>query len=234
MPSHCALEWGMKVKVPKPSSPDPRVREIQQWIGTFGSSVANAYVVNAETLRELGAERGVVEKILWRVTREKTDLPLTGETMMEILAPKKLMREVRKQLKLDDKAQTVHSKAFEQARLQLIASKVPKKTAQRDRVVGEIEGWFKTVLPEMRDSKAILRATELRLEAGVDIHPVMPPLQATTQQIEQLNKRDPGRVYIDKDGKELLLLKPKEQAMVDEKGLRIENGAVAMPGPGMS
>jgi hypothetical protein len=32
----------------------------------------------------------------------------------------------------------------------------------------------------------------------------------------------------------LLLLKPKEQAVLDEKGLRIENGAVAMPGPGMS
>ena len=234
MHSRPALQWGMKVKVPKPSSPDPRVSEIQQWTKSFGSSVANAYVVNADALRELGAERGVIEKILWRVAREDAALPLTSETMMEILAPKKLMREVRKQLKLDDKTQKVHAEAFERSRLQLIASKVPKKNPERDRVVREVEGWFKAVLPEMRDTKAILRATELRLEAGNDIHPVLPPLQATTQQVEQLNKREPGRVYIDKDGKELLLLKPKEQAVLDEKGLRIENGAVAMPGPGMS
>lgn len=234
MHSRSALQWGMKVKVPKPSSPDPRVSEIQQWTKSFGSSVANAYVVNADALRELGAERGVIEKILWRVAREDAALPLTSETMMEILAPKKLMREVRKQLKLDDKTQKVHAEAFERSRLQLIASKVPKKNPERDRVVREIEGWFKAVLPEMRDTKAILRATELRLEAANDIHPVLPPLQATTQQVEQLNKREPGRVYIDKDGKELLLLKPKEQAVLDEKGLRIENGAVAMPGPGMS
>lgn len=224
----------MKVKVPKPSSPVPRVREIQQWIGTFGSSVANAYVVNAGALRELSAERGVIEKILWRVTRESADLPLTGETMMEILTPKKLMREVRKQLKLDSQEHKTHSKAFEQARLQLISSKVSKKTPDRDQVVREVEGWFKTVLPEMRDTKAILRATELRLEAGRDIHPILPPLQATTEQVEQLNKREPGRVYIDKDGKELLLLKPKEEAVLDGKGLRIESAAVAMPGPGMS
>jgi hypothetical protein len=162
----------MKVKVPKPSSPDPRVRENQQWTKTFGSSIANAYVVNADALRELSAERGVIEKILWRVTRENTDLPLTGETMMEILAPKKLMREVRKQLKLDDKTQKVHAEAFERSRLQLIVSKVPKKNPERDRVVREVEGWFKAVLPEMRDTKAIIRATELRLEAGNDIHPV--------------------------------------------------------------
>lgn len=224
----------MKVKVPKQSAPDPRVREIQQWMGGFGSNVANAYVVNAEALRELGAERGIIEKILWRVAREDASLPLTGESMMDILSSKKLMREVRKQLKLDDKTQEVHSKAFAQSRLQLIASKVPKKTADRDRVIGEVESWFKSVLPEMRDTKAILRATELRLDAGKDIHPVLPPLQTTTEQIEQLNKREPGRVYIDKDGKELLLLKPKEEAVLDEKGLRIESAAMAVPAPGLS
>lgn len=222
----------MKVKMPKQS--DPRVREIQQWMGGFGSNIANAYVVNADALREVGAERGIIEKILWRVAREDTALPLTSESMMEILATKKLMREVRKQLKLDDKTQKVQSKAFEQSRLQLIASKVPKKTPDRDRVVGEVENWFKSVLPEMRDTKAILRATELRLEAGKDIHPVLPPLQTTTEQIEQLNKREPGRVYIDKDGKELLLLKPKEEAVLDEKGLRIESAAMAVPAPGLS
>jgi hypothetical protein len=224
----------MKVKVPKPSAPDPRVREIQQWMGSFGSSVANAYVVNADALRELGVERGVIEKVLWRVAREDADLPLTGEAMMEILAPKKLMREVRKQLKLDDKSQKVHSKAFEQSRLQLIASKIPKKAPDRDRLIREVEEWFKAVLPEMRDTRAILRAADLRLDAGRDIHPVLPPLQATTQQIEQLNKREPGRVYIDKDGKELLLLKPKEEAVLDEKGLRIESAPVAIPVPGMA
>ena len=224
----------MKVKVPKQSGPDPRVREIQQWMGSFGSNVANAYVVNAEALRELGAERGIIEKILWRVAREDTALPLTGETMMETLASKKLMREVRKQLKLDDKTQQVHSKAFEQSRLQLIASKVSKKTPERERVIREVESWFKASLPEMRDTKAILRATELRLEAGKDIHPVLPPLQTTTEQIEQLNKREPGRVYIDRDGKELLLLKPKEEAVLDEKGLRIGSAAMAVPAPGLS
>ncbi len=222
------------MKVKRPSSPEPRVREIQQWMGTFGSSVANAYVVNAEALRELGAQRGVIEKVLWRVAREDADLPLTGETMMEILATKKLMREVRKQLKLDDKTQKVRSDAFEQSRQQLIASKVSKKTPERDRVIREVESWFKSVLPEMRDTKAILRATELRLDAGKDIHPVLPPLQATTEQVEQLNKRDPGRVYIDKDGKELLLLKPKEEAVLDEKGLRIESAAMAIPSPSLS
>src|SRR5207249_1392439 len=66
MRSRSALQWGMKVKVPKPSSPDPRVREIQQWTKTFGSGIANAYVVNTDALRELSAERGVIEKILWR------------------------------------------------------------------------------------------------------------------------------------------------------------------------
>ncbi len=222
----------MKVKMPKQS--DPRVREIQQWMGGFGSNIANAYVVNADALREVGAERGIIEKILWRVAREDTALPLTSESMMEILATKKLMREVRKQLKLDDKTQKVQSKAFEQSRLQLIASKVPKKTADRDRVVREVESWFKSVLPEVRDTKAILRATELRLDAGKDIHPVLPPLQTTTEQIEQLNKREPGRVYVDKDGKELLLLKPKEEAVLDEKGLRIESAAMAVPAPGLS
>ncbi len=234
MTSSRALQWGMKVKMPKQSGPDPRVREIQQWMGSFGSSVANGYVVNAEALRELGAGRGIIEKILWRVAREDTALPLTSETMMEILGTKKLMREVRKQLKLDDKTQKVHSKAFEQSRLQLIASKVSKKTPERDGVIRAVESWFKSVLPEMRDSKAILRATELRLDAGKDIHPVLPPLQTTTEQIEQLNKREPGRVYIDKDGKELLLLKPKEEAVLDDKGLRIENGAMAVPAPSLS
>jgi len=60
------------------------------------------------------------------------------------------------------------------------------------------------------------------------------PAGFTTELVEQLNKREPGRVYIDKDGGELLLLKPGEQAVLDEKGLRIENGAPAMPAPGMN
>jgi hypothetical protein len=182
----------------------------------------------------LGAERGVIEKILWRVPREKPDMQLTAEAMMEMLTPKRLMREVRKQLKIDGKEGLAHTKAFEQSRRQLIASKVSAKTQNREAVIQEVESWFKSVLPEMRDTKAILRATELRLEAGRDIHPVSPPLNTTTEQIEQLNKREPGRVYIDKDGGELLLLKPGEQAMLDEKGLRLQNEAPAMPAPAMS
>ena len=224
----------MKVKLPKPAPDNQRVREIQQWLGAHGGSVANAYVVNAAPLRELGAERGVIEKILWRVPREKPELPLTAEAMMEILAPKRLMREVRKQLKLDSQEHQTHAKAFEQSRRQLIGSKISADTQNRETVVREVESWFKLVLPEMRDTKAILRATELRLEAGRDIHPVLPPLHATTEQVEQLNKREPGRVYIDKDGGELLLLKPGEQAALDEKGLRIENSAPALPAPAMS
>ncbi len=117
---------------------------------------------------------------------------------------------------------------------ELIASKVSAGTQNREAVIREVESWFKLALPEMRDTKAILRATELRLEAACDIHPVTPPLQATTEQVEQLNKREPGRVYIDKDGGELLLLKPGEQALLDEKGLRIENRAPAIPAPAMS
>lgn len=224
----------MKVKLPKPAPDNQRVREIQQWLSAHGGSVANAYVVNAAALSELGAERGVIEKILWRVPREKPDMQLTAEAMMEMLTPKRLMREVRKQLKIDGKEGLAHTKAFEQSRRQLIASKVSAKTQNREAVIQEVESWFKSVLPEMRDTKAILRATELRLEAGRDIHPVSPPLNTTTEQIEQLNKREPGRVYIDKDGGELLLLKPGEQAMLDEKGLRLQNEAPAMPAPAMS
>ena len=114
----------MKVKLPKPAPDNQRVREIQQWLGAHGGSVANAYVVNAAPLRELGAERGVIEKILWRVPREKPELPLTAEAMMEILAPKRLMREVRKQLKLDSQEHQTHAKAFEQSRRQLIGSRI--------------------------------------------------------------------------------------------------------------
>jgi hypothetical protein len=224
----------MKVKLPRPAPGNQRVREIQQWLGAYGGSVANAYVVNAGALRELGAERGILEKILWRVPREKPELPLTGEAMMELLAPKRLMREVRKQLKLDTQAHQTHTKAFEQSRQQLIASKVPAGAQDREGVIREVESWFKMVLPEMRNTKAILRATELRLEARRDIHPVLPPLRATTELVEQLNKREPGRVYIDKDGGELLLLKPGEQAVLNEKGLRIENGAPALPAPEMN
>jgi len=224
----------MKVQLPEPATNNQRVREIQQWLGAHGGSVANAYVVNAGALRELGAERGVIEKILWRVPREKPDLALTGEAMMELLAPKRLLREVRKQLKLDNQEHKAHTKAFEQSRQQLIASKISADTQNPATVIREIESWFKTVLPEMRNTKAILRATELRLEARRDIHPVLPPLSATTEEVEQLNKREPGRVYIDKDGGELILLKPGEQALLDEKGLRIENGAPAMPAPAMN
>jgi hypothetical protein len=224
----------MKVKLPRPAPGNQRVREIQQWLGAYGGSVANAYVVNAGALRELGAERGILEKILWRVPREKPELPLTGEAMMELLAPKRLMREVRKQLKLDTQSHQAHTRAFEQSRQQLIASKVPASAQDREGVIREVESWFKRVLPEMRDTQAILRATELRLEAGRDIHPVLPPLRATTELVEQLNKREPGRVYIDKDGGELLLLKPGEQAVLSEKGLRIENGAPALPAPEMN
>ena len=224
----------MKVKLPRPAPSNQRVREIQQWLGAYGGSVANAYVVNAGALRELGAERGILEKILWRVPRDKPEMPLTGEAMMELLAPKRLMREVRKQLKLDTQEHHAHTKAFEQSRQQLIASKIPADAQNREAVIREVESWFKMVLPEMRNTKAILRATELRLEARRDIHPVLPPLRATTELVEQLNKREPGRVYIDKDGGELLLLKPGEQAILNEKGLRIENGAPAMPAPDMN
>lgn len=51
------------MKVPKQSAPDPRVREIQQWMGSFGGNVANAYVVKADALRELGAQRGTIENV---------------------------------------------------------------------------------------------------------------------------------------------------------------------------
>ena len=104
------------MKLPRPAPSNQRVREIQQWLGAYGGSVANAYVVNAGALRELGAERGILEKILWRVPRDKPEMPLTGEAMMELLAPKRLMREVRKQLKLDTQEHHAHTNAFEQSR----------------------------------------------------------------------------------------------------------------------
>jgi hypothetical protein len=141
-------------------------------------------------------------------------MPLTGE---------------RKQLKLDTQEHHAHTKAFEQSRQQLIASRIPADAQNREAVIREVESWFTMVLPEMRNTKAILRAIELRLEARRDIHPVLPPLRATTELVEQLNKREPGRVYIDKDGGELLLLKPGEQAVLNEKGLRIENGPQPCP-----
>ena len=37
------------MKLPRPAPGNQRVREIQQWLGAYGGSVANAYVVNAES-----------------------------------------------------------------------------------------------------------------------------------------------------------------------------------------
>lgn len=226
----------MQVKEePKKKSPaNPRIAEIQKWLKEFSGSIKNAYEVNAEAIREAGTGPGIIEAILWRVAKEDTAMSLTNETMMDVLSPAKLKRELRKQVKLNEQEQESHSKAFEKSRRQLIASKIPEKADDRNRLIDEIENWFKTELPQMRDTKAILSATELRLEAGRDIHPVIPPLKTTADQIAKLRKDEPGRLYVDKNKQVLLLLKPKEKAVLDDKGLRIETAAPTAPSPAMS
>lgn len=220
------------MKLAKPTQPAPtqeQTRAIQTWIGQHGPNIRNAYLVNATTLNELEAGPGIIERVLWRVSREVPDFKLDSPSMLEALAPRRLMKELRKQLKLDRKERKLHEKAFAQARRQIISNRVSEQSLDREQVIRDIEWWFKTTLPEMRDTKAIARATTLRLEAGKDIHPVLPPHQATEIQLTALAKAEPGRVYTDKDGALLVLLKPGETLAVSDNGLRID----AQP-PGLS
>lgn len=55
-----ALQWWYESAKTVSARP---VREIQQWMGSFGGNVANAYVVKADALRELGAQRGIIENV---------------------------------------------------------------------------------------------------------------------------------------------------------------------------
>jgi len=54
----------------KIQSVNPRISAIQAWMGQNGANVANAYRVQATSFEEMGAPRGVIEKVLWRIARE--------------------------------------------------------------------------------------------------------------------------------------------------------------------
>src|SRR5437867_737516 len=112
--------WNVDLLMPLPR---PSSRKVM-----LSATMRISIFVTILFLAPLGAERGVIEKVLWRVPREKPNLTLTGEAMMELLAPKRLLREVRKQLKLDSQENKAHTKAFEQSRQQLIASQISPDT----------------------------------------------------------------------------------------------------------
>jgi hypothetical protein len=210
----------MKIQQPE-TAKTAEAKRIQTWIGQHGSNIRNAYKTNEHAMNELEARPGIIERILWRVAREKPNFELTTESMLEALGQKNLMREVKKQLKADDLEASKRSKGFAEMRRRLIASKVPKAESQRDAKIAEIESWFQEVLPEMRDTKEVLGATALRLESGRNIHPVITPLGTTEEQIKAFEKGSPGRVYVDKMGTKLLLLKPGEKASLEDGKLAI-------------
>lgn len=210
----------MKIQQPD-TAKTAEAKRIQAWIGQHGSNIRNAYKTNEQAMNELEARPGIIERMLWRIAREKPNFELTTDSMLEVLAQKNLMREVKKQLKADDLEASRKSKGFAEMRRRLIASKVPKSEPERDAKVAEIDAWFKDVLPEMRDTKEVLGATALRLESGRNIHPVITPLGTTEEQIKAFEKGNPGRVYMDKVGTKLLLLKPGEKAGLDGGKLAI-------------
>lgn len=145
-------------------------------------------------------------------------MELTTASMMDVLAPKRLIREVRKQLKLNDIASTEKVENFEKTRLQLIESVVPVSAANRSKVVKDVEWWFKTELPNMKDPKDILGAAHLRLEAGRDFCAMLPPFRAQQSHLAELSKAQPGRVYT-VSNKTFILIKPGEKAVFD--GLKL-------------
>lgn len=197
-----------------------RTQQIQNWIGSLGGSIGNAYRVNEKPLAAMGAKRGVIEKILWRLGKSKPEMQLTPDALLKILEPDTLIKEVRKQMKIDSKEHGLHEAAFRQTRLQLIRSKLGKEAP--DKRVKDVEQWFANKLPEMRDTRSILGAVDLFVESDGKAAPLFVPRLTTPEQIAKLGKTSPGRVYIDETGEALLLLKPGERAVVENDQLRIE------------
>ena len=126
-----------------------RIAAIQMWIGKNGSSIANAYQVQASTLEELNAPRGVIEKVLWRIARQDPPMELTTQSLLEALEERNLLREVRKQLKLTDKEVKTSAQNFNKSRHAWIASRVPEDVRDRDALVRDVEFWVKSELSEM-------------------------------------------------------------------------------------
>ena len=200
----------------------PRIAAIQAWIGKNGSSIANAYQVQAAYFEELGASRGIIEKVLWRVAREEPLIELTTDSLLKALGEKTLLREVRKQLKLSDKEFKTAAQNFNQSRHAWIASRVPEDVPDRAVVIRDVEFWVKSEIPDMTDREAIMEAVDLRIQAGVDFRPLYPPLRTERRHLDELAKQSPGRVYHQKrTGKTFLIVKPGETATLTDKGLKI-------------
>ncbi len=215
----------MKVAIagtPK-SEMNPRIAAIQMWIGKNGSSIANAYQVQASTLEELNAPRGVIEKVLWRIARQEPPMELTTQTLLEALEERNLLREVRKQLKLTDKEVKTSVQNFNKSRHAWIASRVLQDVRDRDALVRDVESWVKSELPEMTDREAIMEAVDIRLQAGQDFRPGFPPLGTQQRHLDELAEQSPGRVYHQKrTGRTFLIVKPGEKATLTDAGIEIK------------
>jgi hypothetical protein len=208
------------MKVAPTKQADPRIAEIQRWISQFGSSIGNAQRVNKSELDEIGATSGTVMQVIWRLAKAEPPVELNADTMLGILEERALLREVKKQLKLSSKEVKSSEKNFEKSRDVWVASLVPQETPDRGTVVKAVQRWVKTELPDLRDREAIMEAAALRVEAGVDFRTRFVPVDATAQQINDLEEKHPGRVYRDsRENKVFLVLKPNEKAEVTQRGL---------------
>ena len=213
---------------------DPRIAAIQAWIGQNGANVANAYRVQATKFEEMGAPRGVIEKVLWRIAREEPLIDLTTNTMLKALDEKNLLKEVRKQLKFSKQEFQSAVQNFDKSRLAWIASRIPGDVPDREEVVKKVEKWVKTEIPDMTAREAIMEAVDLRVEADRDFRPAFPPLRTEKRHLDELAKQHPGRVYHEKrTGRDFLILKPGEAVELTERGLQITGPVPKVPVPAM-
>jgi hypothetical protein len=220
----------------KIQSVDSRVGDIQKWIGAHGPSIRNAYLTQESSLAELEAPAGIIEKVLWRLARQVPLMELNTGTMLKALEQKKLLLEVRRQMKTAKQVQQA-SQGFDGSRRSWIASRVPKETPDRSKVVQDVERWVKLEIPDMTDCKSIMAATDLRLQAGTDFRPMIPPLRTEEKHLDALAKQSPGRVYQEKSGRRFIVARPGETVELGQKGLLIhspEPPQVASTGPSMS
>ena len=214
----------MKIQAPV----NPRIAEIQKWISVCGGSIANAERVNKTALEELGSKPGTVMQVLWRLAKAEPPIALTVETMLGILEEKNLVKEVKKQLKLTSKDVKTTTKNFEKSRDVWVASLVPKDAPDREAAVKAVQRWVKTEIPGMTNREDIMKATELRIQAGKDIRPTFFPSDALPRHITEFKEKNPGRVYHDPEqDKDYLILKPGEKAEVTGRGLTVSEAPKA-------
>jgi hypothetical protein len=213
----------------KIQSVNPRISAIQAWMGQNGANVANAYRVQATSFEEMGAPRGVIEKVLWRIAREEPLMELTTASMLKALDQKNLLREVRKQLKFSKQEFKSAAQNFDKSRHAWIASRIPEDAPDRAALVRRVEGWVKLELAEMTAREAIMEAVDLRVQAGEDFRPTYPPARAERKHLDDLAKQHPGRVYHDNSGRGFLIVKPGEKVELTDKGLQIAGPAAPKP-----